>query len=255
MITYDPSQPLIFIHVPKCAGTSVRPIVKTWFGAGFHHHYELHTIGETPLPIDFSTQPADVPQIIYGHFNSSLRLGIRDQYPEVRQFVTILRNPLDAAVSTYLYSLKRAEPMIKKSPRAIAYWLLNGGLSNQGRMERRAQQERVSSFGNVENFLRRAGSQILDHFPVEITDENYIDVIETMFVEIGVMEHLDDSVHRIARALGKEAQLPPIPHLNRSRKADIITPEVIAEFREKNALTYKVYDYVLARYADGATGT
>ena len=35
MRPYDPTEPLIFVHVPKCAGTTVRAVFRDWFvGAG-----------------------------------------------------------------------------------------------------------------------------------------------------------------------------------------------------------------------------
>lgn len=249
MIAYDPSQPLVFIHVPKCAGTSIRPIVKHWFGRGFHKHYVNPDNGTPPHPINVASLPADIPQVIYGHFNAAIGLGVPDQYPQVRQFVTILRDPLDTAVSQYFYSLKRAEPVYKGSARAMARFVLRGGLSSKARAARRRQREAIHSFASVEDYVLKTGSQILNHFPIEVTDENYVEVIETMFVEIGVMEHLTDSLTRIAGALGKGRALPAIEHRNRGRKTNGISQKVADEFRARNALTYKVYDYVLQRYA------
>ncbi|MDK3019095.1 hypothetical protein [Pseudodonghicola flavimaris] len=257
MIAYDPSRPLIFIHVPKCAGTSIRPIMQSWFGAGFHSHYIAPATGQYPDPVDFATQPVGVPQLVYGHFNARIGLGIPDQYPDVRQFVTILRDPLETAVSEYFYSLQQADPIWRRRPRAIASWIRGGGLSRQGRRYRREKRNAILAFSGVEDFVLNYGSRILEHFPVKVTEQNYAEVIETRFVEIGVMENLAASMERIARALGKTGQLPDLPHVNRSGRHPDISAEVAAAFRETYALDYKVYDHVRARYeaAEPALGS
>ena len=36
MLEYDPSRPLFFLHIPKTGGSSLRDLVRGWFGPGFH---------------------------------------------------------------------------------------------------------------------------------------------------------------------------------------------------------------------------
>ena len=81
-----------------------------------------------------------------------------------------------------------------------------------------------------------------------MTEDNYVEVIETMFVEIGVLEHLEISLRRIAAALGQKEQIPMIPHLNQSNQTHDLSEQVKVRFRKKNALVYKIYDYVKLRF-------
>lgn len=248
MIEYNPENPLIFIHVPKCAGTSARMVLQDWFGKGFHRHYQGPETRGFPAIVDFTAEPHNIPQVVYGHFSSEIDLGIQDRYPDVDQFITILRDPLDAVVSEYFYHLGRIKPLHKKTPREIAKWVVLGGLRVRSRVATKAYRKRILAYSGVEDYVRINGSKFLNHFPVEITAANYVDVIENMFVEIGVIEHLEDSLRRIARALGKPDADIHVPHLNKSRRDQGISPEAEAEFRENNALTFKVYDYVRAKF-------
>ena len=248
MIRYEPARPLIFIHIPKCAGTSVRPIVRRWFGKGYYEHYQNPQTRAFPGIIDFSSRSSGDPQVIYGHFSSAIGLGLGNRYPNVAQFVTILRDPLETVVSEYYFSIKRARPVYQLSPREMAAWIWFGGFRKESRIEAAAFRKRIESYQCVENYVLQKGSQILDHFPVKITHDNYIDVIESMFVEVGVLDHLEESICRIAVALGKSEVIPAIPHLNKSKRHQGLSEEAVARFKEENALAYKVYNYVLARF-------
>ena len=248
LIDYDPSKPLIFIHIPKCAGTSTRSIVEGWFRAGFHRHYRHPEKGYGPKRVDFAEQPTGVSQVVYGHFDARKGLAIPEQYPEVTQFVTILREPLETAVSEYFYRLQRILPIYKRQTREIARWFKEGGFFPAGIRAKHDERKEMISYAGVEDYILRNGSSILRHFPVEVTDANYIDVIESKFVEIGVVEHLDESLRRIAKAIGRDEVIPAIPHLNKSQRHQGLSEEAVARFNEENALAYKVYNYVLARF-------
>jgi len=98
MRPYDPGSPLIFLHVPKTAGTSLREIFRGWFGPGLLEHYAGVHDGSLPLRHDLSALPsAGHPLAIYGHFNRRRGFGVDDDYPEVRQFVTALGRSVDSA--------------------------------------------------------------------------------------------------------------------------------------------------------------
>lgn len=254
MISYRAELPLIFIHIPKCAGTSVKQIVRVWFGEGFHTHYLTTETREPPHIVDFRLQSERVPQVVYGHFNSMRGFGINDSYPKVTQFCTILRDPLEVAISDYFYKLKIARPLHKRSIREIALWALRGGLKPKSRAAARDHRKNIRAYSGVEDYILSTDSHILDHFPVKMTETNYEKVIETMFVEIGVVEHLDETLTRIARALGKKLNPDDIPHLNKSPRTHAVSREVEAEFRAKNVLAYKVYDYVRARFNSSTDG-
>lgn len=104
MKAYDPSCPLVFIHVPKTAGSSVRRIFTQWFGERFVPHYFDEANGTPPQrsPL-FDQHSPELPVCVYGHFNRKRGFGVQDNYPDARQFMTVLRDPFEMAISGYYF--------------------------------------------------------------------------------------------------------------------------------------------------------
>ena len=214
MRDYDPSQPLIAIHIPKTGGTSVRQLYEEWFGDGFLTHYKQ---GKTlPPKHDLSSAHwGKAPTVVYGHFNKIRTFGIEAYYPEVKQFTTILRDPFERAVSRYFH-LKRE---------SIQEVDLRDALLNQ-----------------------LPEWSMLCHFPQAVTMENYEHIIETYFIEVGIAEHMEISLQRIAAKLGKKYIPLSSKRLNASQRDCRVPYELAAEFAKNHPLDYAVYNYALSKY-------
>lgn len=229
MITYDPDQPLVFIHVPKTAGTSVRRIFKDWFGDGLIEHYHR---GAVPDVIDLNERHSrTAPVCLYGHFNRERGFGLEGRYDGQRQFVTILRDPLEKVLSAYFYVQRRAtEKSASGEPLSM--------------IEQQTLDMRVSEY------LRETRHSYLKHFPVPVTENNYKAVIEDYFIAIGITEELERSMHWIAACLGRPE--PIIPRLNVTPRnngyAQVdISEEDRAIFAQNHALEFAVYEYCRRR--------
>jgi len=221
MKSYDPHSPLIFIHVPKTAGSSVREVFKGWFGSGLIPHYFNEATASPPgRDPRFDCHSFNAPVCVYGHFNRNRGFGVTDDYPDAMQFVTILRDPFEMAVSHYFYTLRASENWKDRS--------------------------RVPK-DNLANHLRNASPNMLNHFPCAVTYENVWEVIESYFVEVGVTERLAESLQLIASALGKTSSSPSqIPRVNATERdtGNIDLAELRIEYRERFPLEFAVYDHV-----------
>jgi hypothetical protein len=224
MRPYDPNLPLVFIHVPKTAGTSVREVFSGWFGERLVQHYFNFQQGRPPgRSPRFDQHTADKPVCIYGHFNRERGFGIRDAYPDAKQFITILREPFDHACSTYFY--------------------------------RRKQGHENGIFGHapttdLPTFLDTEPSTIFRHFPCDVSAETYREVIDTLFIEVGITENLPVSLTRIAAALGRTFDPACLGRLNVTDR-DTGSLDLAAlrdRYRARFPLQHAVYDYVRARY-------
>ena len=101
---YESSQPLIFIHIPKTAGVSVTEIFNGWYGDRLLLHYHDEVAEKMPAKYDLkSIHDALLPICIYGHFNRKRGFGLEDYYPDINQFITILRDPFERAISGYFF--------------------------------------------------------------------------------------------------------------------------------------------------------
>ena len=225
MRDYDRQQPLIAIHIPKSAGTSAKYVFKSWFGRGFREHYFNESRGRLPKRHDIERiHSVETPVVVYGHFNRLRQFGVEDYYPEAKQFVTILRDPFELSVSRYFYTRKASKKWKDKS-----------------RTPDKNLSEHV--LGETPNML--------NHFPREVTIENYKEIIEEFFIDIGTTEQLTESFHRIARKLGMPFEPTMLRHLNATRRSEDAPSELRDLFAEKFELEYAVYDYAIERFANG----
>lgn len=224
MRIYDPAQPLIFIHVPKSGGTSTRDVVERWFGSNGHRHYsDPHAVNGQILPQrhDLSHLMAEGPSVIYGHFNKLRGFGVEDYYPDVTQFLTILREPCELAISRYFF--------VRNSPFA----------------------DRPTSpvFNRtLEQYLLAEPGITLNFFPRPVTRDNYRDLIDEFFIDIGLTEHLAESLARIAVKIGKPFDARDLQHTNATARDEPVSADIMDRFRELNRLECDVYDHVAKRF-------
>lgn len=222
MIAYQKHEPLIFIHVPKTAGTSVRLIFRSWFGDGLLHHYADGNTGALPEVVELvHPEGNDRPVCLYGHFNQNRGFGIPGRYDFVRQYITIVREPIEQAISEYFYIRKVGQN-----------W---------------KDQNRIPG-ENLERHLNSARPNFLNHFPKIITEENYRDVIEEKFVSVGTTEKLDATMDLFAKRLG--FHLTSIPRENVTIRDQEVSQTCREAFIERNQLEYLVYNYCSQRLED-----
>jgi hypothetical protein len=217
MIPYEPGKPLISLHIPKCAGQSFRRVLEQWYGSRFYIHYFQQNHA---LPPRHELKPGTC---IHGHFNRTRGFGVMDYYPEVPQFITVWRDPLETAISNYFFwKTKAREKQLK-----------NGIIKAADENDYRD----IADF-----FTKRPKSGMLDFMPCELTPANYKEILETKFVWIGLVENLQESVAVLARVLGFEPVL--LERINASPRDEELSPVLREAFLQANALEFEIYSYI-----------
>ena len=82
---------LFFVHIPKCAGSSFRQVLKRWFGAGALC-VDTHDPAVLARAVEQSEGP---PRALAGHMPFGLHAGL----PLRPCYVSLVRHPLDRFVS------------------------------------------------------------------------------------------------------------------------------------------------------------
>jgi len=224
MKQYNKEKPLIAIHVPKTGGTSFRKALEQWFGQKLYLHYYDEIKGAKPkkarLKHLFSNR-FRVGICIYGHFNKTRGIGVKSFYPEVDQFITVLRDPFEQAISSYFH-LKTTN---------IDIW------KDKSRFQ----------VGDLDNYLKTSKYTFLNQFPFEMTMDNYKDLLRTQFIHIGITEDMNTSVNIIAKKLGF---LVPedIEILNTTERTQKVPYDLKQTFMKSHQLEYAVYNFAKSNY-------
>jgi hypothetical protein len=225
MRRYTPRHPLISIHLPKSGGTTFRKALETWFPTRLHYHYFIEQQQRPPARIRLRHgrlgiwRKRDV--CIHGFFNRNRGAGVFDYYPGARQFITIVRDPLDQHLSHYFY-------LRNKSARGEHYF----------------KGEQVTfQYATPDEYLEREQTYVLRYFPWEMTLGNYRRLIDKYFIHVGVTERMQESVDVLAERLGKPKV--ELERRNVTPRDDGPAPEAIERFKERHQLEYALYNYAL----------
>lgn len=228
MKKYFYKKPLISIHIPKCAGTSFMEVLRHWFGEGYFTHYYDEKNNIPPAKIQLLTgiliKRFRKGICIHGHFNHNRGFGIRDYYPEVKQFITFLRDPFDVHISNYFFVRQQAK------------------CSGPGAFRNGVYFPSANDNITIESFLGRNNiSHMKYFFPEEINMSNYKEILERDFVYIGITENLQNSVNILAGKLGFPAVT--VTRKNISRWEESIPAGAREKFVENNQLEMAIYEY------------
>ncbi len=205
MRRYDPTEPLISLHVPKTAGTSLRLSLETWFPDGrLCLHYQDTTTLRVPEKHD-----ARGPICIHGHFEAARGYGVDDYYPDARQFIVFLRDPFERVVSLYSFIRKH------QCARSSVGW-------RERLLKRKDATGDFIPFDDWIPFLeneKAAGRSIASpmFFPGAPDAEAVTRAMADKFVFVGITERYESSLDTLAMLLGKKRTT--VHHVNRTRRA------------------------------------
>jgi hypothetical protein len=229
MRIYDPDEPVIFMHIPKCAGSSFISLLKRWYGPTYRKLNQDET-QDLLLP-RIETQDAqgnwlaDV-RCIHGHFNHWRGYGLPYYYPEIQQYFSIMRDPFDIVVSMYFFFKKR---------------------SQEGRFLFRGQSIAIEEhYPTVEHYVRDYPYWVYDHLPQDLDLTNVRQKLSQRFVYLGIFEDLDRSIENLATVLGKPRI--PLPKVNVSEYNEPVPAHWRQRFYDDCPLLTQVYEFAASHY-------
>lgn len=216
MKQYNREIPLLSIHIPKCGGTSFKEVLKEWYGGNLLLHYYNEKEGRVPKKHKLKTWYSKYYKkdlCIHGHFNHKREFGVDNYYPEIKQAITFLRDPLEIALSVFFY---------------------NHRLIKEGKNYR--DKKKIEMYNDIDEFLENTNSYIKLFLPKEMLIEN----VDNYFVHIGIMEHYQKSMDILAEKLGKPKI--KVPHKNISQRTQNPSESSIKKFKSKCKFEYLLYE-------------
>ena len=233
------TNPILFEHVPKCAGTTLVNIL----GRKYPPRRILHVIPARRE--DQINAYADLDEVGRKKYDLIMGHGVyqfRKYLPgEVKAF-TFLRNPVDRVISNYFYILD--QPGHHLYDRIIGEGIglkeyLTSGVTR-----------------TVHNYITRAVSLFrLSELTADpqAALETALENLENDFFFIGLVEHFDLSL----LLLGKNLEWPDPPYYYRENvsryprgKHHDVDSEIIGIIQEQNQLDQKIYEYAVKRFEE-----
>lgn len=213
---------IIFTHIPKTAGTTIRDILENQYGS---RNVSL-IYSQKNIEQDLNTQLATGAKVIMGHF----------RYPdfinktESIEFLTFLRNPVQRVISHYKYVASSKDPVhiqLIQQAESIEQFALLESQSN-------LQTKYLSGYTD-EEFLKDSDSALV------VAKENLKNYL------IGITELFDESIVLFKEKLNwKKAYYVPI---NKSKDDKlIISKELEKSIANSNKLDIKLYEFALSRF-------
>ncbi len=229
MRPYDPNEPAIFTHIPKCAGSSFIRLLIKWFGKEYRKLNQDET-QDILLP-RFELKDAEGNwlegiKIVHGHFDHGRKYGLPYYYPEINQYFTIFRDPFDIVVSMYFFCK---------------------GRSREGKFWYRGEQVNIlDEYPTLESYLADYPYWLFNHLPQDITLSNYREKIERQFIYIGIQEDLPNSIRQLAEMFGKPCV--DLPYFNQSVYDEYVPNGLRDRFYRDYPLLKAIYDYAKETY-------
>jgi hypothetical protein len=212
MIRYNPDELLLSVHIPKCGGTSLEVVLRELFGKQLYLHY---------TDDEGKALPKKAPHIggncVHGHFwHHQFPVSIGEYYPNCRQFITVLRDPFEIALSAWHYRVHHNFERLA---------------SVEDHLARMMQWKRFFYF---------------DALPIAVHSPDVLQQLNDKFIWISTLSHLERSLPRLFLLLGRNPSVAfSLPKLNSSTRGVMHEYEFWHQrFREHFKAAYFLYDYV-----------
>jgi hypothetical protein len=230
---------LIFLHIGKTAGTSLRKILHRQFKASeilrvetpWRHPERLRR--EETLDY-FATLPEArraSARLIEGH----LIFGIHEHVPRPSTYITLLRNPVALVISQYNFVLRRPRhwlhERVVRDGMSFGDYVRSGiALETDNSQVRALSGDRTTPFGGCTREMLEQAKRNL----------------EARFSVVGLTERFDESLIFLKRAFGWSNV--HYVRANVSPRKDPVPPETIRAIEEQNALDLELYRWATERF-------
>jgi hypothetical protein len=220
---------ILFLHIPKSAGTTVHNFLNLQFGP--EKVFIMNWQGNPEALHDYQKlTPAARDQLraVTGH----LQFGTHEHLGRPSTYITLLREPIDRLVSFYYYALEYPETYIHSVAKKMTlheFMASNASVELDNLQIRLLVGKMSAPIGTLTSAdAQQAKQNLRSHFAVA-----------------GVQDDVDGFL----RAVCRHFKLPymPAPSLNKTNKRPALAQVADATknvIKERNALDLEIYDFV-----------
>lgn len=236
---------LVFIHIPKTAGMTIRAIFYRQYRANEIYRIAWNFDRNNPF-VDFlnlSEERQDKIKVIFGH----IPFGIHKYTQRSIHYFTLLRDPIERTISHYYHIRKRPNHFYHRMAldMDIAEFVVQSRFRefDNGQVRQLTDAGRLPFGACSEDLLAQAIFNLENHFCC-----------------VGLQERFDESVVLLRRTLGWRK--PPLyrrRNVNRVRpRGETLSAETLGVIAAYNELDRRLYEWATARLeqaiADGGAG-
>ncbi|HEY9770735.1 MAG TPA: sulfotransferase family 2 domain-containing protein [Coleofasciculaceae cyanobacterium] len=233
MTNYNQGQTIVFLHIPKTAGTTLHLIIERQYNSG--KIVTIHTPVENAAQISriqklTPTQQQQV-RVIKGH----TFWGWHQLLPESCAYFTLLRNPVERFISNYYFLLKK-----------------EGHPLGQKLLEEKVTIEDFVNWTGEDNYQTRflaknIGEGNLDIKGSECTRETLERAKRNLrenFAVVGIVEEFDKTLLLLKKTFGWKNIFYKVKNKNKQRPSNNLIPQkTLKLIKEKNKLDLELYNY------------
>lgn len=234
---YSP-RPLIFIHIPKAAGTTLQEIVVRQFPGGRGFRFT----GDTQQWNDFRALPPDERarfDVVHGH----VHFGIHEYLPDPATYITMLRDPVDRVVSHYHYVMTNPGHYLYKKIAGGSFTLHDYAVTRASHELDNDQVRWLCSRHHFDVPVGQVSRQMVDEAKWNL---------ENCFSVVGIMERFNESLECLRAAFGWRDVAPSSSrNVNKSRpRLNDIPPPTLDAIRQINRFDIELYDFAVGLFEE-----
>lgn len=224
---------LIFVHVPKTAGSSLRgELVRRLQPAedivvDYTDMTRLFRDKMDDAVKAFLAGPAATARFATGHLMGRHVAEMRTMMPQAR-FVTFLRDPVERVLSDYRYQRSPKHPPHEQF---------------------RAKYPDLPAYLDFKGDRNKAAQHLIAPAVLAGRDgEECADYLLRSYAFVGLQEIYDLSFRALTRLIGATAAPTLRVNVNRDEPEEPVTPDIVARIRAENAIDAALYDAVAPRW-------